>query len=77
MPRLARATGEVLIEADFGVPTTSRLVADVERMARRGDDRVAGRFQRALRAAVARRSGAGQSDPSLVFVAPQPRRSCS
>ena len=40
---------ELLLEADFGVPTTMRLVADVERMATRGEIRDQNEFAEALR----------------------------
>jgi fused signal recognition particle receptor len=48
---------EMLLEADFGVPTTLRLVADVERAAQRGVVKTQDQFREALRA--------GNSDPSL------------
>ena len=60
---------ELLLEADFGVPTTLRLVADVERSATRGDIRNQAEFVEALRAGVESALRAGNSDPALA-VAP-------
>ncbi len=56
---------EVLLEADFGVPTTMRLVADVERLAQRGEVRTQDEFIGALRTGVESSLRAGQSDPAL------------
>jgi fused signal recognition particle receptor len=57
---------ELLLEADFGVPTTLRLVADVERLAQRGDVKTERDFADALRAGVEAALRAGNSDPALV-----------
>jgi fused signal recognition particle receptor len=62
----------LLLESDFGVPVTARLVADVERLATRGEIRTGDEFERALRDAVAGALRAGRSDPSLVFAAAGP-----
>ena len=62
----------LLIESDFGVRVSSRLVADMERMARRGDIETQDDFERALRAAVAAALRSGRSDPSLVFAGAGP-----
>jgi fused signal recognition particle receptor len=63
---------ELLLEADFGVPTTMRLVADVERLATRGDIRNQNEFAEALRAGVEAALRAGNSDPSLTVAASGP-----
>ena len=55
----------LLLEADFGVPTTMRLVADVERLATRGDIRNQDEFVEALRIGVEKALRAGHSDPAL------------
>ncbi len=62
----------LLLESDFGVPVTARLVADIERCAARGEITLPGDFERALRDAVAGALRAGKSDPSLVFAAQAP-----
>ena len=56
---------ETLLEADLGVPTTLRLVADVERLALRGHVRSHDEFLDALRNGVVDALSAGNSDPSL------------
>jgi fused signal recognition particle receptor len=56
---------ELLLEADFGVPTTLRLVADVERLATRGDIRNQDEFIEALRVGVESALRAGNSDPAV------------
>jgi len=40
---------ELLLEADFGVTTSMRLIADVERLAQRGQIRTEDEFHEALR----------------------------
>ena len=62
----------LLLESDFGVPVTARLVSDVEQRARRGELRTHDDFERALRVAVAGALRAGRSDPSLVFAEERP-----
>lgn len=62
----------LLLEADFGVAVTTRLVADVERLATRGAIVTHDDFARALRDGVERALRAGASDPSLVFAAAPP-----
>ncbi len=57
----------LLIESDFGVPVSSRLVADMERLARRGDIKTRDDFEGALRDAVAHALTSGNSDPSLRY----------
>ena len=56
---------ELLLEADFGVPVTLRLVEDVERLAKRGDVKTRDQFQEALRGGVESALRSGRSDPRL------------
>lgn len=63
---------EVLIEADFGVATSMRLVEEVEREARRGQVRTQDDFLRALEEGVARSLGADTDDSSMRFAADKP-----
>lgn len=63
---------EVLIEADFGVATSMRLVEDVERQARRGDIKTQDQFLASLEESVARSLGADTDDASLVFAPEKP-----
>jgi fused signal recognition particle receptor len=60
---------ELLLEADFGVPTTLRLVAEVERLARLGKVNTQDEFLGALRDGVAESLRSGRSDPSLTLTA--------
>jgi len=57
---------EVLLEADFGVPTTMRLVADIEAEARRGSIKTQEQFLGALRAAIESSLRSGNSDPRVI-----------
>ena len=57
---------EVLLEADFGVPTTMRLVAEIEAEARRGSIKTQEQFLGALRAAIESSLRAGNSDPRII-----------
>jgi fused signal recognition particle receptor len=63
---------EVLIEADFGVATSLRLVEDVERQARRGEIKTQDQFLAALEEGVARSLGADTDDSSVVFSPEKP-----
>ncbi|MEO8194014.1 MAG: signal recognition particle-docking protein FtsY [Gemmatimonadales bacterium] len=63
---------EVLIEADFGVATSMRLVEDVERQARRGELRTQDDFLRSLEEGVARSLGADTDDSSMHFSPEKP-----
>ena len=63
---------ELLLEADFGVPVTLRLIEDVERRAKRGDVRTQEQFQETLRAGVEDALRAGRSDPALSVAAQPP-----
>ena len=62
---------QLLLEADFGVPVTLRLVAEVERKAMRGVVKTQDQFQEALAEGIEASLRAGNSDPSLVM-APSP-----
>jgi fused signal recognition particle receptor len=63
---------ELLLEADFGVPVTLRLVEDVEALAKRGDVKTRDQFQEALRQGVEDALRAGASDPRLTAPAAAP-----
>jgi fused signal recognition particle receptor len=63
---------EVLIEADFGVATSMRLVEDVERKAKRGEVRSQEDFLRALEDGVATALGADGDDTSVHFAQAAP-----
>ena len=63
---------ETLLEADFGVPTTLKLVADVERLAQRGHVKSQEDFLRALRDGVEAALRTGSSDPALRSAASAP-----
>ena len=62
---------QLLLEADFGVPVTLRLVAEVERRASRGFVKTQDQFQEALEQGIESALRAGRSDPRLVM-APSP-----
>jgi fused signal recognition particle receptor len=63
---------ELLLEADIGVPTTLRLVEDVERLATRGFVKSQDEFLRALHKGIAEALRAGNSDPALRLAATPP-----
>jgi fused signal recognition particle receptor len=63
---------QLLLEADFGVPTTLKLVADVERLARLGKVKTQDEFQEALRAGIAEALRGGRSNPALTLAAEKP-----
>ena len=63
---------ELLLEADFGVPTTLKLVADVERLAQRGKVKSEDEFLEALRSGVESALRAGNSDTALRVAAERP-----
>lgn len=56
---------ELLLEADFGVATTLRLVEEVDRQAQRGKIKTHDEFLHALRGGVEAALRAGHSDPAL------------
>lgn len=62
---------EILLAADFGVPTTMKLVADIEAQARRGTIKTEEQFLRALESAIAGSLRSGNSDPRVIR-APSP-----
>ena len=57
---------ELLLAADFGVPTTLALVAEIERLAKRGAVKTDEEFREALRAQIEAALRRGRSDPALV-----------
>lgn len=61
----------LLLEADFGVPVTLRLVEEVGRLARRGEVKSEAEFLEALRDGVERALRSGKSDVA-VTLAPEP-----
>ena len=63
---------QLLLEADLGVPTTLKLVAEVERRAQRGQVKSQDEFQQALREGVVAALSAGNSDVALQFAAEGP-----
>jgi fused signal recognition particle receptor len=63
---------ELLLAADFGVPVTMRLVADLEDLASKGKVKSQDDFLRALEAGVERALRAGNADPALRLSAAKP-----
>ena len=63
---------EVLIEADFGVSTSLKLVEEVERKAKRGEVKTQDDFLRALEEGVATALGADTDDGSMHFAPEKP-----
>lgn len=63
---------EILLQADFGVPVTLRLVDDISRQAERGRIKTSDEFKRALSAGVDAALRAGNADPTLHFAATRP-----
>ncbi|MDQ6689818.1 MAG: signal recognition particle-docking protein FtsY [Gemmatimonadota bacterium] len=57
---------EILLEADFGVPTTMRLVSGIESEARRGFIKTQEQFLAALRKAIETSLLSGNSDPRII-----------
>jgi fused signal recognition particle receptor len=62
----------LLLEADFGVPVTLRLVEEVGRQATRGEVRTEAEFLAALEEGVVTALRAGKSDPALTLAAQAP-----
>ena len=62
----------LLLEADFGVPVTLRLVEEVGRQAKRGDVKTEAEFLAALEEGVVAALRAGKSDPGLTLAAVAP-----
>jgi len=63
---------ELLLESDIGVPTTLRLVEEVERLATRGFVKTQDEFLRALQKGITEALRAGNSDPALRMAATPP-----
>lgn len=63
---------ELLLEADFGVPTTLRLVAEVERLAMLGKVKTQDEFKGALRDGIAESLRGGRSDAELHLASAKP-----
>ena len=63
---------EILLEADFGVPTTMRLVAEIEGQARRGLVKTQDQFLAALRKAIESSLRSGNSDPAIRYAVSGP-----
>ncbi|MGH7626814.1 MAG: signal recognition particle-docking protein FtsY [Gemmatimonadaceae bacterium] len=63
---------ELLLEADFGVPVTIRLVAEVEGLASKGKVRTQEEFLRVLRDSIDSALRTGNSDPALKFAPSAP-----
>jgi fused signal recognition particle receptor len=63
---------ETLLDADFGVPTTMRLVGEVERLARLGKIRTQAEFLETLRMGVEEALRSGNSDPAVHTAATAP-----
>src|SRR5690606_30711711 len=61
------ALEQLLLESDFGVPVTVRLVEEVKRQATRGTVKSQDEFLRALEAGVTAALSAGKSVPSRVL----------
>jgi fused signal recognition particle receptor len=57
----------LLLEADFGVPVTMRLVAEVERQAKRGAIKTEAEFLAALEVGIVAALTAGNGDPAFVL----------
>ena len=63
---------ELLLQSDFGVPTTLRLVAEVERLAKLGKVKSEEEFHAALERGIAEALQAGNSGAALRFAASGP-----
>jgi fused signal recognition particle receptor len=66
------ALEELLLEADFGVPVTLRLVDEVKQVAMRGTIKTETEFLAALRNHIAAALRTGSSSPALTFSAERP-----
>jgi fused signal recognition particle receptor len=56
---------QLLLEADFGVPVTLRLVADLDRLAKRGKITTQDDYLEALRSGIEQALRAGNADPAM------------
>jgi len=63
---------ELLLEADFGVPVTLRLVEEVSRRAQRGEVKSEAEFLEALREGIETTLRSGSADPTLHVAAAAP-----
>ena len=63
---------EILLQSDFGVPVTLRLVDDISRQAQRGFIKTSDQFKSALSSAIANALDAGNSDVALVTAPSSP-----
>jgi len=63
---------EILLQSDFGVPVTLRLVDEISRQAQRGFIKTSDEFKAALSKGVESALRAGSADPSLVASATKP-----
>jgi fused signal recognition particle receptor len=63
---------ELLLDADFGVPVTVRLVSEVESLASKGKVKTQEEFLGALREGIERALRSGNSDPALRLAATPP-----
>lgn len=63
---------EILLQSDFGVPVTLRLVDDISRQAQRGSVRTSAEFKEALSKGVEDALRAGNADPALRVVQTRP-----
>jgi fused signal recognition particle receptor len=63
---------QLLLEADFGVPVTLRLVEEVSRRAQRGEVKTEDQFHEALREGIEQALRAGNSDPALAMAPARP-----
>jgi fused signal recognition particle receptor len=63
---------QLLLESDFGVPVTLRLVEDVKRRAARGEVKTEDEFHEALREGIEQALMSGNSAPSLTFAPAAP-----
>jgi fused signal recognition particle receptor len=62
----------LLLEADFGVPTTLKLVADVESAAKKGLVKTSDEFQNALQTGIRAALTTGNASPALIRAAVSP-----
>ena len=63
---------EILLQSDFGVPVTLRLVDDISRQAQRGLIRTGDEFKKALSGGIETALRAGNADPALRTAASKP-----
>jgi fused signal recognition particle receptor len=71
-PGSLEALETMLLEADFGVPTTLKLVEEVERLAKRGAIKTEDEFREALRVGIRDALNSGHSNPALNIASPAP-----